>query len=252
MTKLDRAATDTTIPKVFHQIWWQGVGSIPPQLADWRQTWIRCHPDWDFIVWDADAMHAFVADHEPRRAAQFAAWPNPIFRADAFRYMLLKHRGGVYIDLDIECLRPIDEWIEGCEVLLSRTTGFNNCIIGGRPGHSLFDELVASIPDAAEEADAYRGSHSGPAFLTRIVKEHGYDARPDCRLAPPDIFEPLSPYLAENGALKITGRTAETCAIHHERLDWMPWHRRAWSKFTALTIMPVLRWVLNARSRDHE
>ena len=40
----------------------------------------------------------------------FKDYPEPIMRADAIRYFLLYEYGGVYVYLDFEALRPLDEF----------------------------------------------------------------------------------------------------------------------------------------------
>ena len=34
-------------------------------------------------------------------------------RADVLRYEILRRHGGVYVDVDVECLRPLDDLLTG-------------------------------------------------------------------------------------------------------------------------------------------
>src|SRR6185503_9275839 len=98
-----------SIPKVIHQTW--KTPDVPPQWRDYARTWQDLHPAWQYHLWTDEANRAFVAEHYPRLLPAFDAYPYAIQRADAVRYCLLHRYGGVYIDLDIECLRPIDPLI---------------------------------------------------------------------------------------------------------------------------------------------
>ena len=44
-----------------------------------------------------------------------------IFLADFGRYMVLHRFGGVYVDLDYECLKNIEPLLDGCEFVTSYT-----------------------------------------------------------------------------------------------------------------------------------
>lgn len=44
----------TNIPKKIHQIWYQGESNIPSYLNEYRQSWIKIHPKYEFYLWDKD------------------------------------------------------------------------------------------------------------------------------------------------------------------------------------------------------
>jgi len=46
-------------------------------------------------------MLAFVREHFPRDEGMWHSFPTGVFRADTFRYMVLRVVGGVYVDLDM-------------------------------------------------------------------------------------------------------------------------------------------------------
>ena len=63
-----------------------------------------------------------------------------IQRIDAVRYMYLHHFGGVYVDLDFESIRPMDDYLRGKKVVLGR--------MGSDPKfrHSIPNAFMASVP----------------------------------------------------------------------------------------------------------
>jgi mannosyltransferase OCH1-like enzyme len=97
-----------SIPKVIHQIWYQG-GDLPPFYQSLRGTWIRHHPEWQFIIWNKEDMRILLEEHYNDYLDLWDGYDHWIYRVDIFRTFALHHYGGVYIDVDFECLRPLNE-----------------------------------------------------------------------------------------------------------------------------------------------
>jgi len=108
------------IPKIIHQTWKNR--DIPVEWQAFAESWRNFHPDWEYRLWTDDDAYAFVEKVYPDFLPLYAAYPYNIERVDVVRYLILEHLGGVYADLDIECLRPIDE-------LLAEHT----CVLASQP-----------------------------------------------------------------------------------------------------------------------
>ena len=68
------------------------------------ETWRRMHPDWDYRLWtEANLPRDFTNQHLIDEEQSYPAM------SDYIRYELLFRFGGVYIDADSYCLRPIDD-----------------------------------------------------------------------------------------------------------------------------------------------
>jgi mannosyltransferase OCH1-like enzyme len=233
-----------SIPKHIHQIWWQGESNIPKKYHAWRQTWRRYHPEWEFTLWDETKMNEFVKVNEPELLDSFLSWPKPIHRADAFRYVLLKHVGGWYIDIDIECLKSIVPLHNEAEVLLSKTTGFNNAVMGGIQGHVLWETLVTQLPKHHEVNEGQPEIQNGPRFLSTIIEKYEFNKMPGVVSLPHYIFEPLAPYF-EDGNLKMNRDIKNSYAIHYQTLGWMNKQEFLLSKISQHILSPVIRLYLN-------
>lgn len=57
-------------------------------------------------------------------------------KSDALRVFIMHHYGGMYLDLDIECFKPVDEGLRGYQLVLQGTgdEGFNNAVLASVPG----------------------------------------------------------------------------------------------------------------------
>lgn len=90
------------IPKITHQIWIGG--PLPETYRHFRDGWVERHPDWDHRLW----TDARIAELDfPERDLYDAAW-NASMKANILRAVLVHRFGGLYLDVDYECLRPLD------------------------------------------------------------------------------------------------------------------------------------------------
>lgn len=98
------------------------------------------------MLWtDADSRK-FLVEHYPWFVPIFDAYPYPIQRADAIRYFILHHFGGIYMDLDVGCLRRFDPLLR-FEVVLPKTipVGVSNDVMLAAKGHPFMDHLIHNL-----------------------------------------------------------------------------------------------------------
>jgi hypothetical protein len=144
-----------SIPRLIHQIW---LGSpLPKALQRLSDSWRRLHPDWELKVWtdaDVDQLDFGVRDLYD----QASCWGQ---KSDLLRVELLDRFGGVYVDLDYECFRPIDELVErfhffgtqkhifaahlGWPDIWHRPVVICNSLIGARPGHPVLRSYLDRV-----------------------------------------------------------------------------------------------------------
>jgi mannosyltransferase OCH1-like enzyme len=101
------------IPKIIHQTYKNE--SIPAHWQGPQQSCLDLHPDYEYKLWTDKKSREFIAAEyvaafTPSARANslrypwfletFDGYPYPIQRADAIRYFVLHHFGGIYIDLD--------------------------------------------------------------------------------------------------------------------------------------------------------
>lgn len=78
----------------------------------------------------------------------FDGYEYPIQRADAIRYFILHHFGGIYMDLDIGCKRRLEPLISGdWDVLLPRTkpVGVSNDLIFSAKRHPFMEATIHGL-----------------------------------------------------------------------------------------------------------
>jgi hypothetical protein len=180
------------IPRTIHQIWIGG--EVPPRWAGLARSWTRHHPDWEYRLWTDAVSRLFVEDRYPGLLTLYDAYRYPVQRADALRYMLLHHFGGVYADMDLECLRSIEPLIAGQRAILARAPPgeqtLNNAFMAAEPGHPLLDEILDTLVRERRLAVTHHDvlPTTGPAFLQRVFRPSRY---PDVCVLDRRVFHPF-------------------------------------------------------------
>lgn len=91
------------IPKIIHYCW-LSKEPIPNDLLHCMETWEKVLPNYEFILWDFNRFpknkSQWVSDAFDRKKYAFAA--------DYIRLYSVYHYGGIYLDMDVEVLKPFD------------------------------------------------------------------------------------------------------------------------------------------------
>ncbi|MCY6381979.1 glycosyltransferase [Hoeflea prorocentri] len=197
------------IPKIIHQTWRDE--NIPDNYLELVDSWKRLNPDWEYRLWTDNDLDTMVVEHFPEFLDQFRAYPNPVQRADAGRYMVLYLHGGVYADLDTRCNEPFDLlWDEERIVLAHEPLEhlYEYCRVR-QMDHLLFNGTMVSPKDhpfwlsvfeAMERARHSRDvmDSTGPVLLTNCVKQYS-DPDSLC-INSCQLFNPLTKQKVESEA----------------------------------------------------
>lgn len=96
------------IPKRIIQIW--GGGKKPPLFAQASAASVKLNnPGYEYLIFDDEAMLAFIDQHCPEMMSTFQSFELPIQRYDFFRYLAVFHLGGFYFDMDIFLARGLSD-----------------------------------------------------------------------------------------------------------------------------------------------
>ena len=185
----------TRIPKIIHQIW---LGSkLPQQYYTWQQSWIKHHPDWQYILWTDAEIEKLGLVNKPL----YEACKSYGAKSDIARYEILYRYGGLYVDCDFECLQSCDIFHHGCDFYASCDNAENgnimritNGLIGVQPGHPIMKLCIEKIKQrpvapiiGAEQVIAA----TGPGLLTKCFFESSSEWDGPCVIFPATYFVPL-------------------------------------------------------------
>lgn len=104
--KRDYMREENRIPKVIHYVWLGG-GKMSPDLERCVRSWREVMPDYEIKRWDESA---FDTDSLPwvKEAIEKRKWS---LASDYIRHYALYTEGGIYMDTDVEVLKPFDEFL---------------------------------------------------------------------------------------------------------------------------------------------
>ncbi len=110
------------ISKIIHQTW--KTKDIPEHWTSSYNGWIRCHPDYYYVLWTDEMNLQLVERFYPHFLEKYTRFPYNIQRADAVRTFYLHRYGGIYSDLDLEPLKRIDLYLDNrYEIILLQDIG---------------------------------------------------------------------------------------------------------------------------------
>lgn len=169
------------IPRIIHQIWIGG--EVPEEFRPWMETWASLE-GWEYKLWtDEDVKKLSLENRDLYEMAT-----NLGEKADILRLEILSSYGGLYVDVDFECVNPaIFEELHksfhfyiGFEPLEhGKVARFNmfkvcNALIASCPRHPLLKDLLLNMKANYFAYLPFRGviEKTGPSYITRILCEY--------------------------------------------------------------------------------
>ena len=152
-------AAQKTIPPIMHFIWFPNlyhnhldVSQIPTIGSHAPKRCQEYNPEYQVIVWNASAARALLKEHYGWFLPRYDAYQYPIQRVDAFKYFVLWHYGGVYMDMDIACRRALDPLLPfSAWYPKASPFGINNDLMATRARHPLTGMMLEAL--AARDRD---------------------------------------------------------------------------------------------------
>lgn len=206
-------AADGGIPKTIHycQYGSRGLSEVGESCFS---SWERVLPDYELRVWNegsglADSPYAQAT----LKARKYA------FVADYVRCAALYTHGGVYLDTDVEVLRPFDPLLGQQMFLGYEAPGLvGTAIIGARPGHPLLKRIMDRLDDEARSGTiSYR---PGPDLITEELVHFSPE---QVALFSEEYFYPYNPHTSVAVRKKplISNMTENTYCVHQWEGSWL-------------------------------
>lgn len=213
------------IPKTIHYCWF-GRTPLPDKAKICIESWKKFMPDYEIKEWNEDNFDVNIIKYtaEAYKLKKYA------FVSDYARFWILYHYGGVYFDVDVELIKPIDDILErgafmGCEKSRFKLTYLNpDTGLGiAAPSQHPFYENVLSVYQN-KHFTSWSGKTTGTVvnLVSRLFKnktqtqyKNGIILSEGIYIYPHEYFCPLHYY---TGELTITPNTR---SIHHYQASWV-------------------------------
>jgi inositol phosphorylceramide mannosyltransferase catalytic subunit len=202
------------IPKIIHHIW-PGTDPFRENFHEWRLSWMRCNPSYSFMFWNMSNMPFSRFTKAGAKMAKSDLFY--LSKADLCRYEILYLFGGIYVDIDMECLESFDPLLNTDSFI-----GWSwppdtviNAVMGFEPKHPILGKIIKvvgpSFRDEWEAAnDPKRCYCECEGGMHKIAKNYLLKCT---TLHPKDAFYP---YFCTHGEeLRATADLSKSYAVHH-------------------------------------
>ena len=142
-----------------HHVW---LGrKIPKQLTECMRTCYEKHPTWKHKLW--------TYHHVPTEIVMFREEykmfdKNVGRRSDLLRLEILYRYGGLYLDTDVECVKPVDELLKNYDFVMGSECShikrgdvfdstkcdqahINNAVIASTPHNPILLEIINEVKE---------------------------------------------------------------------------------------------------------
>lgn len=206
------------IPKVIHYCWF-GKKPLTQSAKDCIESWKLSCPDYEIIEWnesnfDVNAIPYTAGAYKDKKWA---------YVTDYARLKIVYEHGGVYLDTDVEVLKPLDPLLTHKAFFGTQWPGVvaTGLGFGAEAGTKLLKELMAGYEQRAyfhpngESAAAVCVEIDNAVFKKwGIQPEDRIQQVADATVYPVDYFNP------KDYETEIINTTENTYSIHHFHASW--------------------------------
>jgi mannosyltransferase OCH1-like enzyme len=207
------------IPKVIHYCWF-GRGQMPELALKCIESWHKYLPGYTLKLWNEDSFDINTVPYvkEAYEARKYA------FVTDYIRLYALYHEGGIYMDTDVEVLKPLDDLLDLPAFSGYESNKFTNFPTG----------LMASAAGGVwvkEQLDYYTDRHfilpdgsldmtTNTVTISRIMKENGFELTGEYQVYKNDMHCFPSDYFCPMTSTRVLKLTKNSYCIHHFAGSW--------------------------------
>ena len=220
------------IPKIIHYCWFGG-NPLPELARKCIASWKHYLPDYEIKEWNENNfnlnLYPYVREAYDKRKYAFVT--------DVVRLYALYHEGGIYMDTDVEVLKPLDRFLShtafsGFESYKDIPTGIMASVKGGlfcKDNLDYYEDKHFVKPDGSLDMTTNVVTITNYMLLKGLKQDNTYqDFEGLITFYPKEYFCPIEQ------ATKELVITENTCTIHHFSGSWLPIEQRLERKLWSL------------------
>lgn len=191
-----------TIPRVFRRIWF-GPREMPAAYHRYGDSWVR-HNGGVLVnhgygslperMRNQEAFDAVGTSHQPIPGGAKAGSVVQVQQADIASYEILWAWGGIYVNCDLEALRPFGDLLDGLTFAMAWEVPDvypSNAFMAATPRHPFVGCIMDLLPRRMDQFERHSiNEQTGPHLLREALKEYDGD---DVTVFPQEWFMPYLP-----------------------------------------------------------
>ena len=216
------------IPKKIHYCWFGG-NPLPELAQKCIASWKKYCPDYEIVEWNESNFDLNCCDYV-KEAYQAKKWA---FVSDVARLYALVNYGGIYMDTDVEVLKPLDdildyEAVSGFETVDAIPTGLMAC----EAQQPMFVELLHDYDHAhfVKEDGSYDTS-TNVVRITNACLKYGLVLNNTKQTVNGFTLFPKDYFCPKDARTKELEITSNTYTIHHFDGSWLTPEERLFADY---------------------
>ncbi len=180
---------------------------------------LRCMDSWqvfasDYEIKKWDESNKFFNSPAFDHAKKHKQWA---FMSDIARLYILFECGGIYLDVDMEIVKPLEDLLKKNDFIIGEESKNVACgIIISQPRHPLIKKMIDCLESHQKKTSEFIPI---PKLVDPVVREW---RETEIFIAPKEYFYPYNPYDRERKVkqLMFSDIKDKTFTIHHYQKSW--------------------------------
>jgi mannosyltransferase OCH1-like enzyme len=219
------------IPKIIHYCWLSD-DPVPPDYLEYRKLWEIKLPDYQFMLWD-----------KKRFDLNKTTWTRQAFdtrmyacAADYIRFFAVYNHGGIYLDMDMEIIKPFDDLLNA-DLMIAYESHISENLEAGCFGAAKCHEYIKKCMEYFEVNNFFDGADTEKILKMAVSNRINYINPPTATeimkntlkyfIDKEYIIYPSEYFTAKNIVTGIIEKTENTYTVHHFATQY---HSDKWRK----------------------
>jgi len=198
---------------------------LPERYRKCLESWRRYAPDFEIRIWDQNTYHAENCLFY-EQAIQRECWA---FASDYARADVLRRYGGIYMDLDVELLRPLDDLLYNDAYMSFESPGRIECGsgMGAKAGNLILEEICRDYESRPFiKADGSPDLSTCPVRYTGVIEQHGLVKNGGFQMVEDITIYPFEVLTGKSFDTGLEYETELSYTLHHHNGSWVPGHTK--------------------------
>ena len=153
------------IPKIIHNIWLQGYNNLSEKIIENYNKIKKLNSEWEFIIWD----ETMIIELLKKYSKIYSVYKNiknlsgviniNAIKSDIARYIIMKEYGGLYFDIDFECVSSFNNLFDKSNTIYIASSKIDfldyiypfskpeycSCFMAFEKNHPIWDKVIDII-----------------------------------------------------------------------------------------------------------